>query len=139
MKILLATEDPDLRLSLELVLSEEPAVTVVGTASESEGLLALIVSTQPSIVLLDWNLPGQPTAVVMARASAICQKARFIVFGSSPAAKQQALAAGAHAFVIKGGPPDQLLTTFRTVRRDLQSKIPTTYDRNDESGLTAKS
>ena len=52
MKILLAVADTNLRLSLELVLSEEPSVTVAGTASEAHGLSALIKSTQPAIVLL---------------------------------------------------------------------------------------
>ena len=136
MKILLATKDPDLRLSLELVLSEEPAVTVVGTASETAGLSALIRSTQPAIVLLDWNLPGQPPADVLAKSCCRPEAAYFIVLGDTAEDKKPALTAGADAFVIKGDPPVQLLTAFRAVRRD----IVTTSDYNDEDHqLTADS
>jgi DNA-binding NarL/FixJ family response regulator len=121
MKILLATEHPDLRLSLELVLSEEPAVTIAGTASESEGLLALINSTRPAIVLLDWSLPGRPPADVLAVSCCRPESAYFIVLGSSAEDKQLAVSAGADAFVVKGDPPDQLLSAFRTVRQDIHS------------------
>ena len=117
MKILLATEDPDLRLSMELVLSAEPAVTVVGSASESEGLLALIKSTQPAIVLLDWGLPSRPLAGIITEAYHQNNTARFIVLGPSPAERKPALSAGASAYVVKGEPPEQLLAAFRATRK----------------------
>ena len=131
MKILLATEDPNLRLSLELVLSEEPAVTVAGTASESEGLLALIKSTQPAIVLLDWNLPSRPPADVLAETCCRPESPYLIVLGSSAEDKQTALSAGADAFVVKGDPPDQLLATFRTVRKEIHSTSSARSDSSD--------
>ena len=121
MKILLATEDPDLRLSLELMLSEEPAVIIAGATSESEGLLALIKSTQPAIVLLDWRLPGRPPADVLAESCCRPESPYFIILGASAQEKKPAMSAGADAFVVKGAPPDQLLTTFRSVRKDFQA------------------
>ena len=140
MKILLATEDPNLRLSLELVLSEEPAVTVAGTASESEGLLALIKSTRPAIVLLDWNLPGRPPADILAQSCCRPESAYFIVLGSSAEDKLMALSAGADAFVVKGDPPDQLLTAFRTVRKEIHSTSSAKSDSSDaDLRLTAES
>ena len=52
--------------------------------------------------------------------------------------KQAALTAGADAFVVKGDPPDQLLTTFRAVRKDIQSTLSALPDSNDtDHGLTA--
>ena len=140
MKILLATEDTNLRLSLELVLSEEPAVTVAGAASESEGLLALIKSTRPAIVLLDWNLPGRPPADVLAESCCRPESAYFIVLGSSAEDKQTALSAGADAFVVKGDPPDRLLSAFRTVRKDIYSTSSARSDSaNADQQLTGSS
>ena len=51
MDIVLASQEYDLRLALEMLFREEPGAAVVGTASESEGLLALIQSTRPNLVL----------------------------------------------------------------------------------------
>jgi DNA-binding NarL/FixJ family response regulator len=133
MKILLATEDPNLRLSLELILSEEPSVTVSGAASEAEGLAALIRFTHPAIVLLDWNLPGRPAADIIAEVRQTYPETNFIVLGLSPAGKQQALSAGAAAFVVKGDPPDQLLRSFRTLRKQSQSTSTTVPNRGNEN------
>ena len=121
MKILLAVIDTNLRLSLELMLSEEPSVTIAGTASEADGLSALIKSTRPAIVILDWNLPGRSLSSVIADTNRLVSIVKFIALGSSPAGKEQALAAGANAFVVKGDPPEQLLTAFRTLRKQTQS------------------
>ncbi len=121
MKILLAVADTNLRLSLELILSEEPSVIVAGTASEAQGLSALIKSTQPALVLLDWNLPGRPLSTIIAETNRRANATKFIALGSSPAGKEQALAAGADAFVVKGDPPEQLLAAFRAIRKQIQA------------------
>lgn len=121
MKILLAVKDTNLRLSLELVLSEEPSVDIAGTASEADGLSALIKSNQPAIVILDWNLPGRPLSAVIAETHRRLAAVKFIALGSSPADKEQALADGANAFIVKGDPPELLLTAFRAIRRQIQT------------------
>ena len=104
MRILLAIEDGDLRLSIELLLSQEPSVTVVGFASEAEGLLALLDSARPDLVILDWDLPGRPIIELMSRIRTHFQTVRFIMLGKEPASKEAALLAGADAFVVKGDP-----------------------------------
>ena len=58
MRLLLAAAQPNLRLSLELFLSEQPGVEIVGSASESAGLVALIHTTDPDMILTDWDLPA---------------------------------------------------------------------------------
>lgn len=121
MKILLATKDATLRISLELSLSEEPSVIVAGMASEGDGLSALIKSSQPDLVIVDWDLPGRAPAKIIAKAGRGSKRVRFMVLGSSPADHDEVLAAGADAFVVKGDPPDQLLATFRAIRKDIQA------------------
>lgn len=116
MHVLLATEQPDLRLALEMLLGEEPGVVVVGGVSEAEGLLALVRITLPDLVLLDWDLPGRPLPGVLAESFALSRPPRFIVLGRDLRARQVAIDAGADAFVIKGDSPNQLLAAFREVR-----------------------
>jgi len=116
MRVLLGTEQPHLRLALELYLSEEPGVAVVGTASETEGLLALIQTTRPDLVLLDWDLPGLPCAQVLGTARSANGQPSFIILGKEAGTEQPALAASADAFVLKGDMPEQLLAAVRRAR-----------------------
>ena len=116
MHVLLATEQADLRISLELLLDQEPGVNIIGSASETEGLLALIRSAQPDIVILEWDLPGRPMNDLLAAAHRLRHQAKFIVLGKQTQQKEQVLQAGADAFVEKGGPPERLLAAFRELR-----------------------
>jgi DNA-binding NarL/FixJ family response regulator len=111
--VLLAAENPDLRLALELLLHEQPGVTVVGTASETKGLLALIEITSPDIVIMEWELPGPLPVGGMHQVLGLAHPPCFIVLGRNAKAKEDALAAGAAAFVLQGGSPDELIAVLR--------------------------
>jgi DNA-binding NarL/FixJ family response regulator len=115
MRVLLATKQSDLRLALEVLVGEEPGVTVIGAVSETEGLRALLRITQPDLVLLDWDLPGRPLDV-LSEAHVLDQHPCFIVLGKHSDARQAVLDAGADAFVIQGDPPTDLLSVFRNIR-----------------------
>ena len=122
MDILLATAHTDLRLSLELLLDQEPGVKIVGTASETAGLRALVLTTQPDIVLADWDLPGNGVVGLLADMHDATQPhPSFIILSSQASAEQEVLAAGAVAFVFKGDSPENLLEAFRRVRRAASS------------------
>jgi len=119
MNVVLAIRHADSRLALELLLSEEPGVCIVGTASETEGLLALTQTANPDLAVVEWTLPGKPMPAVLTKAQALTNKLAFLILGQDPSQKQSVLDAGAHAFVLIGDPPEQLLTTLRQVRISL--------------------
>ena len=121
MHLLLATGNADLRISIELMLGEEPGVSIVGAASEVEGLLALIRSSDPDIVILDWDLPGRSRTEFLAEAHRINSQLRFIVLGAEPELKVQIVEAGASACVIKGSPPDELIADYRRTAVQIRS------------------
>jgi DNA-binding NarL/FixJ family response regulator len=120
MDIVLASQEYDLRLALEMLFREQPGAYVVGTASHSDTLLALIQSACPDLVLLDWDLPGQPLAEVLAQVQSANPISKIIVLSKDGEAREAALAAGADAFVIKGDPPKQLLVAIDQVRSQAQ-------------------
>ena len=122
MNILLAVEQANLRLAIELLLNEEPGVKVVGEASESEGLRALIMTTQPDLAILDSDLPGQSFTELLAEIKAQDDAPRLIVLARDPGNRQRVLEAGADAFVVKGDPPEKLIAAFREVT----SRVDTT-------------
>jgi DNA-binding NarL/FixJ family response regulator len=116
MNVVLAMRHAQARLALELALSVEPGVTVVGEASETEGMLALARTARPDLVLLEWGLPGRPASHVLAEAQMLAQPLHFLVLGSDQNLKQPALQAGACAFVLVGDPPELLLAAVRQAR-----------------------
>lgn len=113
-EVLLAAGQPDLRLSIELLLTIEPGVVIVGEASEADGLRALIRSTSPDVVILDWELPGHDVETIIADTQNERRQPHFVVLSNRFRAKQHVLAAGAEAFVVKGDPPDQLMSIIRS-------------------------
>ncbi len=120
MDVVLAVCRAHTRLALELALSAEPGMRVVGMASETEGLLALTQTARPELVVLEWGLPGRPTAAVLAEARTRAGQLRFVVLGLDPALRQDALAAGASAFVLVGDPPELLMAALHRVRSALR-------------------
>ena len=116
MRLLLAAGKPDLRLSLELLLSEQPGVEIVGTASESDGLLALIHTSEPDMIFTDWDLPGSPISIVIAEAQHLQHPPMTIVLVTHNSDYQTVTDAGADAVVLKGSSPDVLLSAFQQTR-----------------------
>ena len=115
MQILFAIGDTDLRLSLELLLSEEPGVRIVGSASDTEGMLALVKSGCPDLVLLDWDLPGRPIQDLLGELQSLDRQLKSIVLGRRSRSKEAALRAGADVYLTKGDPPEQLLVAIRAL------------------------
>jgi DNA-binding NarL/FixJ family response regulator len=112
MRILIADSDPRVRRALQMLLEQEPELTV----SESAGLNSLAAQARvfkPDLLLLDWELPGRPAAALLLALGALDVRPRVIALSRRPEAESAALAAGADAFVSKADPPERLLTTLR--------------------------
>jgi len=108
MRIIIATGDMHLRLAAELLLSEEPGLDIVGTVSDSKGLLSLIATNTPNLVLLDWDLPDRPVEIVMPEIKRWAADTKIIVIGLRESDKDTALQNGAEDFLLKGDPPEKL-------------------------------
>ena len=113
MRIVLATADRDLRLAIELMFSSEPGLDVVGVASEASGLLALVNSTCPNLILIDMDLTGLTFNELLSQIFTLECRAKIVVLGKYPGLKRIALEFGAHRYVAKGDPPETLLTAVR--------------------------
>jgi DNA-binding NarL/FixJ family response regulator len=116
MDVLLASARSDLRFALEILLREEPGVSVLGTATGTEGLLALLGTHCPDLVVFDWELPGRPSCELLATISDADCTPYTLVLGKDNATRDEALAAGADAFALRGDSPDQLLAVVRRAR-----------------------
>jgi DNA-binding NarL/FixJ family response regulator len=111
MDILLA-DDKKVRLALRVLLEQTAGLTVVGEASDAQGLVAQTSAKRPDLVLLDWTLPGLHHDGTLRTLQQICPGLSIVVLSGRPEAQQPALAAGANAFVSKVDPPERLLAAI---------------------------
>jgi DNA-binding NarL/FixJ family response regulator len=124
-------------LAISTVLREEIADLTVAEAKNLGELFATSFHQQPQLVLLDWELSGLPSAVAMSLSPENPKRRKgelrrnvvlfslhnltshpaVIVLSSHPEARDVAMLVGADAFVLKGGQPEDLLHTLRTVMK----------------------
>jgi len=115
-RVVLADDEAHIRSALRLLLEQEPGIQVVDEIAESRVLRQRVKTHLPDLLLLDWELPESGGAGLIYDAHMIAPELRVIVLSSRPENRTSALAAGAHAFVSKGDPPDVLLATIRRVQ-----------------------
>jgi DNA-binding NarL/FixJ family response regulator len=119
-RILIADDQPEVRSALRLLLEmEADKWTIVGEAQEAQNLIAFINEGECDLVLVDWELPGLRVAGPEGHRCGRLEKVRniqpglFVVAMSGRGeARQEALEAGADAFISKGEPPEKLLETL---------------------------
>ncbi len=117
MRILLANQYPETRLALALLLGREPGATIVGSAGNAAGLLALARTAQPDIVILDSNLPGDPVEETLGKLRSFNRSIKILLInaGSNPAKPSRT--PRVDAVIDHSDPPDVLLATFRALRK----------------------
>lgn len=114
MRVLLADDQISVRSALRLLLEQEPSFQVVGETADASGLLLAVVEKAPDLILLDWELPGLPAVQLLRLLLYERPSLKIIAMSSRPEAKQ-ALLAGAHAFLSKSEPPDQVLAIVQSL------------------------
>jgi len=123
MRVVLAAKENNLRLGLQVLLTEEPNVDVVGTASTISGLLALLKAYQADLVILDDDMPGKQTSDLIAQIKNCKSKPNIILLYSHDTGPQFVSEKGIEAYVNKNEPPDRLITAFRRIAAKKFSKL----------------
>ena len=116
MKILIVDDHPIVRSGIRRLLAAEPGIEVREAASGREAL-SVFREQQPTLVILDLNLPGIGGLEVLAHLKAIHPDARVLVLSmhDDDTHITRALRAGAAGYVTKNAPPDELLEAIARV------------------------
>lgn len=109
--LVLADDHPTLLRGLESVFEEED-FEIVGTADSAAGLIELVRTRRPEVVIADLSMPGNAIEAIR---SAAQLGARVVVFTAfaDPKLAFEAMQAGALGFVLKGRPADDLFEAVR--------------------------
>jgi DNA-binding NarL/FixJ family response regulator len=123
-RVLIADDQSQVRSALRLLLSQQPGVVVVGEAGDMEQAVELAETQRPSVMLLDWELPGRNGRPPLDRLRQARPGLVVIALSGRPEARQAALAAGSDAFVSKVDPPERLLAAVDRCRRKCVESQP---------------
>jgi DNA-binding NarL/FixJ family response regulator len=125
LRILVADDQWEVCSALQLLLSHETGMLIVGQAKTALELLDSLEQTSPDLVLLDWELPGLDTPGMQAQfgpsqapvmtISDLQEKfpgVKLVALSCRPEARAEALAGNTDAFISKVDPPEVVVNTL---------------------------
>ena len=117
MRVLLATDRPDLGNALSLFLAER-SCQVVGIVDNRDLLMTSAAAARPDVVLVDWSL-GEAVSTQMVEDLMDREEPTPVIVLSTSGETSRAKRSGASAYATLGDPPDSLLDALRAVQSDL--------------------
>jgi len=117
-KILIVDDHPIVRAGVGRLLAAEPEIEV-REATNGREALSIYRELQPTLVILDLNLPGIGGLEVLTRLKAADPDARVLVLSmhDDEIHVTRTLRAGAAGYVTKNAPPEELLEAIGRVTR----------------------
>jgi DNA-binding NarL/FixJ family response regulator/signal transduction histidine kinase len=121
--VILIDDHQVVREGLRRVLDRTEGFAVVGESGDGVGGIRLAVSVRPNLAVVDLHLPHRSGVEVIRALAVQTPKTRIVATSAfdDPAATHEMLEAGAHAFVSKSAPVEDLVRTLRTL---LEPSVP---------------
>ena len=115
--ILLADDQPMLRLGFRLVLDAQDDMQVVGEAGDGAAALRFVQDKHPDVVLMDVRMPGMDGIEATRRIVGSASTTRVLILTTFDLDEYAyaGLRAGASGFLLKDVPPNDLLSAIRAV------------------------
>lgn len=118
-RVLLVDDHALVRTGFRLILGREADIEVVGEAADAEDGMRLARALKPDVVLMDLHLPGVSGLEATDRIVRGDWGPRVIALTARAEAPfpRRLLEAGAHGFLTKAGPAEELVQAVRAVAR----------------------
>ena len=114
-RVLIADDSVRTRDGLRALLATKSDIKVVGEAANGQEALRLIAEQQPDVVLMDLQMPVLNGFEAIRRVKQEWPGVLIIALTMYASERNAAFAAGADAFIIKGGAADHLLRLVQSV------------------------
>jgi DNA-binding NarL/FixJ family response regulator len=116
-RVFCVDDHPLLREGIGTVINNQPDMTVVAEASNSQQAIDLFAKHKPDVTLMDLRLPDMNGIDTMIAIRAQFPEARVIILTTfeGDVEIQRAFEAGARAYMLKSMPPKDMIETIRQV------------------------
>jgi DNA-binding NarL/FixJ family response regulator len=116
LRVVLADDHAILRQGLRAILDAEPDLEVVGDASSIQDAVALSRCLQPDIVITDVSFANGSGIQAIGQLRRECVAVRVVMLTgrNNEECVRSAIAAGAHAYILKDSPVSALLRAIRS-------------------------
>jgi DNA-binding NarL/FixJ family response regulator len=118
LRVLLVDDQAMVRTGFRLILESEPGIHVVGEAGDGRAALAAARELRPDVILMDVQMPVLDGLAATQRLLADDDMAARVVILTTFERDEYifaALRAGASGFLLKNGPPEDLIEAVRVV------------------------
>ncbi|MBZ6474359.1 response regulator [Streptomyces griseocarneus] len=116
-RVLVADDEPMIRAGVRAVLSTDPGLDVVAEAGDGDEAVELVLRHRPDVAVLDIRMPRLNGIEAAARVRAAAPDTAVVMlttFGEDDYILR-ALSGGAAGFLVKSGPPEELIAGVRAV------------------------
>jgi DNA-binding NarL/FixJ family response regulator len=116
LRVILADDHSILRRGLRAILEAEPDLEVIGEASNVQDAIALSRCLRPDVVITDVSFANGSGIGAIGQLRRECTGVRVVMLTghNSPESEQAAMAAGAHAYILKDSQVEVLLSAIRS-------------------------
>ncbi len=111
-RVLIADDKRTTRQGIKALLARLPEIEVVGEATDGQKAVTLTAVHHPDVVLMDVNMSPVNGLEATRQIKRQWPAVKIIILTLHPQYRQQALAVGADAFLLKGGTAESLWNTI---------------------------
>lgn len=108
-RFVIIDDEPTLRRLVAAVADTEPGIELVGEAGDGEVAADLVGETRPDVVVLDVSMPRVGGIEAIGLVREVDPEVRIVMWSALADRRDEALAAGADAWVTKGAPLRELV------------------------------
>jgi DNA-binding NarL/FixJ family response regulator len=114
-RVLIADDDPVMRMLLSAVINAAPDLELVAAAEDATQAIELANAHTPDVVLLDVEMPGGGGAHAAREIKAAHPAMKVLALSAHETgpARDEMQQAGADGYVIKGTPPAEIAAALR--------------------------
>lgn len=116
-RVIIVEDQTAVREMIARIVESDPDFSVVAESGDGETAIETCLREKPDLVILDIMLPGLNGTEVLRRLSKQAKETRILVFSGfpNPGLVRELLQAGAHGFVEKSAPLNELQKGIQTV------------------------